>query len=565
MATTRITEKISRLVSSQLPEFIRTDNTTFVAFLEYYYKFLEQDQGALELVQNSQKYSDIDQTTDSFVNYFITNYAKDLPYNLQVNKPLLIKRVKDLYAAKGGTLSIETLFKVLYDTVAQTNHPYDFVLRPSDGKWSLRTSIRVILTSGSALDIKDRFLTFTKNNINYSVEILRVKNLSTNLYEIFYHSAIPVPFDINDEVTVPGSTGILFTGTIRPTTTDWEIRAKGTGFRVGQIFNVTVGSGLDTLVRIDRVDASGGIELLKFLNFGFNFTEDLSIILSNALGVTKRVKYFQTRGGGFSEAFDATRLHSITDTDRYFLEDYVTPFDYTGTLLVATTSTSQLLTSVTTAGVENPNDASINFTIGAVARYPGEYVSTQGFASEPEVRIQDSQLYQPFAYQILSELDISTFYNIVKKLVHQAGTNLFVNRVLSATADVSANISVVSKQNVYADLFSTFSTLETVAKLMLKTVDADNVSTTENTVYTISKPLTDELSTSDVVTISVLKPLTDEAQFSDNNSFVFSRTEADSARVSDYTEDYTDNVGALGYYFEQEVEPYAATTNISFS
>jgi hypothetical protein len=562
MATTRITEKISRLVSSQLPEFIRTDNTTFVAFLEYYYKFLEQDQGALELVQNSQKYSDIDQTTDSFVNYFITNYAKDLPYTLQVNKPLLIKRVKDLYSAKGGTLSIETLFKVLYDTVAQTNHPYDFVLRPSDGKWSLRTSIRVILTSGSAADIKDRFLTFTKNNINYSVEILRVKSLSTNLYEIFYHSAIPVPFDVNDEVAVPGSTGIIFTGTIRPTTTDWEIRAKGTGFRVGQIFNVSVGSGIDTLVRIDRVNAAGGIELLKFLNFGFNFTEDISIILSNALGVTKRVKYFQTRGGGFSETFNATRLDSITTADRYFLEDYVTPFDYTGTPLVVSTATSQLLTSVTTAGVEDPSDASINFTIGAVARYPGEYVSTQGFASEPDVRIQDSQLYQPFAYQVLSELDISTFYNIVKKLVHQAGTNLFVNRVLSATADVSANISVVSKQNVYADLFSTFSTLETVAKLMRKTAsDSNSVDTPDDDVYTIIKPLTDETTISDVITISVIKTITDDTQPSDDTIFTFNRLELDSVNASDIVEDYTDNTGATGYF----LETYAATTSISFS
>jgi hypothetical protein len=562
MATTRITEKISRLVSSQLPEFIRTDNTTFVAFLEYYYKFLEQDQGALELVQNSQKYSDIDQTTDSFVNYFITNYAKDLPYTLQVNKPLLIKRVKDLYSAKGGTLSIETLFKVLYDTVAQTNHPYDFVLRPSDGKWSLRTSIRVVLTSGSAADIKDRFLTFTKNNINYSVEILRVKSLSTNLYEIFYHSAIPVPFDVNDEVAVPGSTGIIFTGTIRPTTTDWEIRAKGTGFRVGQIFNVSVGSGIDTLVRIDRVNAAGGIELLKFLNFGFNFTEDISIILSNALGVTKRVKYFQTRGGGFSETFNATRLDSITTADRYFLEDYVTPFDYTGTPLVVSTATSQLLTSVTTAGVEDPSDASINFTIGAVARYPGEYVSTQGFASEPDVRIQDSQLYQPFAYQVLSELDISTFYNIVKKLVHQAGTNLFVNRVLSATADVSANISVVSKQNVYADLFSTFSTLETVAKLMRKTAsDSNSVDTPDDDVYTIIKPLTDETTILDVVTISVIKTITDDTQPSDDTILTFNRLELDSVNASDIVEDYTDNTGATGYF----LETYAATTSISFS
>ena len=571
MATTRITEKISRLVSSQLPEFIRTDNTTFVAFLEYYYKFLEQDQGALELVQNSQKYSDIDQTTDSFVNYFIANYAKDLPYSLQVNKPLLIKRVKDLYAAKGSTLSIETLFKVLYDTVAQTNHPYDFVLRPSDGKWSLRTSIRVILTSGSSLDIKDRFLTFTKNNINYSVEIIRVKNLSTNLYEIFYHSSFPVPFEVDDEISVNGATGLLFTGIIKPTTTDWEIRAKGAGFRVGQIFNVSVGSGIDTLVRIDRVDSNGGIELLKFLNFGFNFTENISIILSNALGVTKRVKYFQTRSGGFSETFNATRLDSITNTDRYFLEDYVTPFDYTGTSLVVSSTSSQLLTSVTTAGVENPNDASINITIGAVARYPGQYVSTQGFVSEPDVRIQDSQLYQPFAYQIASELDISTFYNIVKKLVHQAGTNLFVNRVLSATANLSANVSVVSKQNVYADLFSTFTSLDNAAKLIMKAVSGeDNVSTTENTIYSLTKPLEDNFTISDSLTISISKALEDSTEFSDNNSFTFNRTEEDSTTATDLSistgQDYTDNNGATGYFLETYTESTTSiTTLISFS
>ena len=76
MPTTRIKEKVSELVNSQLPEFIRSDYTTFVAFLQYYYQFLEQDQGALELVQNARQYSDIDQTTESFVKYFLTNYAK---------------------------------------------------------------------------------------------------------------------------------------------------------------------------------------------------------------------------------------------------------------------------------------------------------------------------------------------------------------------------------------------------------------------------------------------------------------------------------------------------------
>ena len=64
MSTSRIKDKVSELVNSQLPEFIRSDYTTFVAFLQYYYKFLEQDQEALELVQNARKYSDIDQTAD---------------------------------------------------------------------------------------------------------------------------------------------------------------------------------------------------------------------------------------------------------------------------------------------------------------------------------------------------------------------------------------------------------------------------------------------------------------------------------------------------------------------
>ena len=291
MATTRIKEKVSELVNSQLPEFIRSDYTTFVAFLEYYYKFLEQDQGALELVQNARQYSDIDKTTSSFVNYFLTNYANDLPISLQVNKSLLIKKIEGLYKAKGSTLSIETLFKVLYDTVATTSHPYDFVLRPSDGRWSFRTSIRVLLTSGSVTNLQDRFLNLVKNNIAYTVEIVRVKSLATNLYEIFYKSLVDVPFEIDDDVFVDSSAGTIFTGIVKPTTTSYEVSFGGTGFRVGEVFNLTIG-GQDTLVRITKVGANGSIQTVKFINYGYNYSSNFTITLSNALGVASSTKYF---------------------------------------------------------------------------------------------------------------------------------------------------------------------------------------------------------------------------------------------------------------------------------
>lgn len=545
MSTTRIKDKVSKLVNSQLPEFIRTEYTTFVAFLEYYYKFLEQDQGALELVQNARQYSDIDQTADSFVNYFLANYAKDLPYSLQVNKPLLIKKIKDLYAAKGSTLSIETLFKVLYDTVASTRHPYDFVLRPSDGKWSLRSSIRVLKTYGSTDDIKDRFLTFTKNNIKYTVEVVRVKNLSTDLYEVFYRSKLSVPFEINDEVAVSNGTETIFTGVIKPTTVGWSITKGGSGFRAGQIFNVAVYGAVDTLVRITKVSSTGSIEALKILNYGYNFTDNVTIILTNSLGVAAQAKSFLTKSGGFSESFEMVKYVSGSSPDRYFDTDYVLDSTFTGFLLAQSGVDSQAIPSITVTGAEDPNNAIISFNVGAIARYPGEYTSTQGFVSEPDIRLQDGKLYQPFAYQIESELDISVFYDLVKKLVHQAGTNMFVNRVISTTANISANITVETRKNVFMEFHSTFNALDTSLVALNKNLGTETVSVTDTTTIALGKNFNDDIAPVDDLNIVLyLEPFADSAEAVESLTFNVSKTIDDDSNVS-ITESLTQNFGKL--------------------
>tara|TARA_R110000868_G_scaffold12505_7_gene59745 strand:+ start:726 stop:2489 length:1764 start_codon:yes stop_codon:yes gene_type:complete len=587
MSTVRIKDKLSELINSQLPEFIRSDYTTFVAFLQYYYKFLEQDQGALELVQNARQYSDIDQTSEAFVNYFITNYAKDLPLALQVNKPLLIKKIEGLYKAKGSQLSIETLFRVLYDTYATTRHPYDFVLRPSDGQWSLRSSIRVLKTSGSTADIKDRFLTVIKNNIKYTVEITRIKNLTADLFEVFYYSNISVPFEINDSVYVSGTSDVIFTGTVKPTTTSWSISQGGSGFRAGQVFNLSVSGAVDTLVRITKVGATGNIQALRILNYGYNFTNDISILLTNALGVSALAKNFNTTAGGFSETFEILRPHTGLAAVRYFDTDYVS-IDYTGTLEVSAVNSSQKISSVTASGENSDNIAIITFGVGAIARYPGEYTSTQGFLSEPDVRLQDRNLYQPFAYQIESELDISVFYDIVKKLVHQAGTNMFVNRVISTSANISANITVETRKNVSLQFNSVFTTLDSsFYNLQLSTViDSTNINDAAIVAFakTISDDITipdsalvannlaallDSLTPSETLSLAVSKSIIDDSNVNVTESLtqVFSKyvDNTDSTiTISDsgvgLLLDYTDSSGISAYF----AETYAGGSVLTF-
>ena len=106
----RIKEKLSLLINSQLPEFIRSDYDTFVAFIEAYYEFLEQDQGAQELLQNAIAYSDIDRTTNDFIEYFIQQYCDNIPRNALADKKVLVKYIKDLYSFKG----IEKTFLLLF-------------------------------------------------------------------------------------------------------------------------------------------------------------------------------------------------------------------------------------------------------------------------------------------------------------------------------------------------------------------------------------------------------------------------------------------------------------------
>jgi hypothetical protein len=137
------------------------------------------------------------------------------------------------------------------------------------------------------------------------------------------------------------------------------------------------------------------------------------------------------------------------------------------------------------------------------------------------VRLQDQYLYQPFAYQVESELDISVFYDIVKKLVHQAGTNLFANRSLTSTASVSANVEVVSAKNVFTQLNSVFSTLDSKIYQMQKPL-ANVTSITDNFIsLDVYKPISDNVTISESLTlIQYLAAFSDNVTVADVTGFV---------------------------------------------
>ena len=89
---------LSSVVSRQIPEFIREDFPTFVAFVEAYYEFLQTQGVDLSSVK------DLDKTLDSFVGEFKKELAHNLP-SIAGDERFLLAHIKDQYLAKGSKSS----------------------------------------------------------------------------------------------------------------------------------------------------------------------------------------------------------------------------------------------------------------------------------------------------------------------------------------------------------------------------------------------------------------------------------------------------------------------------
>lgn len=437
MPTTRLTEKISDIVRRQFPEHIQTDYDKFISFVEAYYRFIEQDQGAHELIQNARSYSDIDKTASSFIQYFLKQYAPNIPIEMKADKALLIKQIKSLYESKGSEISFKILFRVLFNSGVTIKYPYENVLRPSDGQWLQRSSVRVKLVSGSLSGLSSRYLTLVKNNITYKTPIISVRRLTTTITELFLDPTTLGPYSIGDTVTVSSASSVIMTGTILPTTTSYTIDWGGEDFKVGQIFTVNYQGAVGTLVKVASVDSSGAITSLQFINYGYGFTINFATNLDATSTVSSTIGNYVSKNGGFGDVSTAWR-YSSSGASRYFFSDYVTP-GYTGEA-VTTADGSYTISPGSGAGVQSLKIATITFKLGSVGTYPGTYISNRGFLSEEQIRLQDDKLYKPFAYQVNSEVDIINFLSIVKTLVHPAGQDLFSNRLLENVVDLRSSI-----------------------------------------------------------------------------------------------------------------------------
>lgn len=138
-------QKTSLLIPSQLPGFIRDDPDyeNFVAFVQAYYEWLEQNDNTLDTSKNLLSYSDIDNTTDKFINYFTNDFLPFFPDDALISKEKAVKVARQLYRSKGTPASYQFLFRVLYNSDFDLYYTKDAILKASDGDWYVARSLKL--------------------------------------------------------------------------------------------------------------------------------------------------------------------------------------------------------------------------------------------------------------------------------------------------------------------------------------------------------------------------------------------------------------------------------------
>jgi hypothetical protein len=493
----------SSLIPNQLPDFVRADYPTFIAFVEAYYEYLDNQGVDLKSLR------DLDTTIDSFIQYFKRELAINLPSEITVDERFLLQHIKDQYLAKGSEGSFKLLFRLLYNKNVTVNYPGRQMLRASDGRWQQDVSIFVNVTLGDPADIDGKLVDVIKPNKTFKllidrrqyveVEISRVVQLSANTFEFFIDRKYFGEIEVGDEIRYKE----IFVGKIVSTTSKLEISQAGEGFTPGQLFELKTGSGVRTIVKVTRVGADGEILSAEFIKFGIGYATDFSLSVN-----ATNDYYTSTNESLLTNILISPGAVNITDVTRGFGEQgYINTVNYAYDVVSGVVSppwdgsyAGEVIREFTTQAsqgvvVSTLQDAILKVSLGSLAKYPGYYSTNDGFLDDA-IYIQDSRFYQAFSYVLKLDERLDSYKTAVKTMVHPAGTALFGEFEVQNNFDISVELESLIKS--------------------LALQRTDSVTSVDSTAtLNVSKVLAEELVISQVLTQIIGKALTDSVEPTD--------------------------------------------------
>ena len=463
-------ERISVKVEGQLPQFVKEDHKTFVAFMEAYYEYMEQQGKPYEIIGNLNNYNNLDKTTDEFLNYFKKQFAEDIPEAVfaNANKPFVLKHIRDFYRSKGSEKSFQFLFRLLYKEEVSFYFPGSDMLRTSDGNYGKSEILRVIDTSGSdaVFTLVGKKITGQTSNATAVVETILNENIGRFVVSTIFLSGTVGSFQ-TDEIISDGISSFTTGGMI----IDTEITSAGSGYTIGDKVPLeNEGGGSDGFIRIKEL-TTGSVKqtLITDGGTGYSIGDKLDIDNTNNISIdgrTASVVVADVDGNGEILKLDIENggrgYKSVPTMSGGSGQGAVLSFVESGTEIGGVKSLEVIdngfgystIPTLNFTGLGNNSEpATANVIVGGYENEFGlKFTGTDGFLSSDKY-IQDSFYYQLFSYVITSGETIGRWRDTIKRTVHPAGLALFGNLQIVSTIDTQLKITGIPQRRNYTIIF----------------------------------------------------------------------------------------------------------------
>ena len=458
-------ERVSVKVEGQLPQFVKENHSTFIAFLAAYYEYMEQEGKAYETIGNLQSYVNLDKTTDDFLDYFKKQFGQDIPEAVfaNANKPHVLKHLRDFYRTKGSEKSFQFLFRLLNQEEIDFYYPTKDILRVSDGKYKKDQVIRCVDTSGNdaIFDLVGNEVTGSLSGATAMVELILQEHIGDFHISTIYLSNTAGTFLLGETITYGPDTYTLG-GMI----TDYNITKPGNNYSVGDKVTVTGGggSGEGALITVDEL-TTGTITQATIVDGGTLYQVGDELLIDNTDGLdidgrTCSIVVKEVSNTGIVEVLEITnpgygyvKVPTVTSAGStgFNLSVILSGESIGGVQTLKITNNGFGYESNPECSLATVGDGTAKCNLiasGYEDSFKKGWVGDDGFISAGNY-IQDSHYYQLFSYVITSGQSINNWREIVKRVVHPAGLALFGNVQLLTTLDHTLNITGIPARREY--------------------------------------------------------------------------------------------------------------------
>lgn len=416
-STLDIENKLTYVLKSTIPNFVKEDYPNFVMFLKAYYEWLYSSNNPFYAPLISEDFKDIDKTPEYFVKYFRKQYLSDFPESLTedkqsgtpINIKTLIKNVVDFYSSKGTEKSIKFLLKILYDTYSEIYLPKRDIFKASASKWNEKQSIKFVFSSNRINEIKLKRMYQDSGDTIISVALINEIQVyrgldNKQIAEVFY-SNVEGTFDFTKQfkVQLDETETVYLTPTVIVNSID--INDGGLNYKVNDkiiIKRLTITAALVediAYARVAEVDKYGTITKVEFVNFGVSY-------------IPKEIN---------SEG-------NIVPSNNFLYYPIIDS--------------------------EIGTDAVMDVGTGFIANYSGFWTNKN---SHPDTikRIADNKRYQEFSYVVRTDRMLDRYESVLKKLAHPAGVELLGDVLIQKTL-VEPTIIESAFLDVYTPLIGNY-------------------------------------------------------------------------------------------------------------